>query len=47
VQTLPCDVRQFIFDDINLSQSFQIFLGINDGFNEIWWFYPRPTPPGG
>lgn len=39
VQTLPCALRQYIFDDINLSQSFQVFCGGNEGFNEVWWFY--------
>ncbi len=39
VQTLPCDLRQFVFDDINLSQQFQIFAGINDAFSEVWWYY--------
>ena len=39
VQTLPCDLRQFVFDDINLSQQFQVFAGINDGFSEVWWYY--------
>ena len=39
VQTLPCSVRQYVFRDINLSQQFQFFAGINDGFNEVWWFY--------
>jgi hypothetical protein len=39
LQTLRCDLRQFIYSDINLNQSQQIFCGTNDGFNEIWWFY--------
>ena len=39
VQTLPCELRQFVFDDINLSQQFQICAGINDAFSEVWWFY--------
>lgn len=39
VQTLRCDLRQYIYDDINLSQTEQIFAGTNEGFNEIWWFY--------
>ena len=38
-QTLRCDLRQFIFQDINLSQSSQVFAGTNEGFNEVWWFY--------
>ena len=39
VQTLKCDLRQYIFDDINQSQTEQIFVGTNEGFNEVWWFY--------
>jgi hypothetical protein len=39
VQTLPCSVRQFVFQNINLSQQFQFFAGINDAFSEVWWFY--------
>ena len=39
VETLPCALRQYIYDDINLDQSFQVFAGGNEGYNEIWWFY--------
>ncbi len=39
VQTLPCSVRQFVFQNINLSQQFQFFAGINDAYSEVWWFY--------
>lgn len=39
VQTLKCDLRQFIYGDINLSQADQVFSGTNEGFNEVWWFY--------
>ena len=39
VQTLPCTVREYVYQDINQTQSFQFFAGINEGFNEIWWFY--------
>jgi hypothetical protein len=39
VETLPCAVRTYIFDDINTTQSYQAFSGTNEGFNEIWWFY--------
>jgi hypothetical protein len=39
VQTLSCDLRQFIFDSINLQQADQIFASTNEGFNEVWWFY--------
>ena len=39
VQTLPCTLRNYVFQDINITQSYQFFAGINEGFNEIWWFY--------
>jgi hypothetical protein len=39
VQTLRCDLRQFIFSDINLDQNQQVFSSTNEGFNEVWWFY--------
>ena len=39
VQTLNCDLRRFIFNDINKNQNLQVFAGLNEGFNEIWWFY--------
>lgn len=40
VDTLPCDLRQFVFNDINKEQAYQICAGTNEGFNEVWWFYP-------
>jgi len=39
VQTLRCDLRQYIYSDINLTQSEQVFGSTNEGFNEVWWFY--------
>jgi len=39
VQTLRCDLRQYIYSDINTLQYDQIFAGTNEGFNEVWWFY--------
>ena len=39
VSTLRCDLRQFIYSDINLDQQAQFFAGTNEGFNEVWWFY--------
>jgi hypothetical protein len=43
VETLPCTLRQFIFGDINRAQLAQICCGTNEGFNEVWWFYPSST----
>ena len=39
VETLPCTLRQYVFDDINIQQAYQFFAGTNEGYNEIWWFY--------
>jgi hypothetical protein len=39
VQTLRCDLRQYIFNDIDQFQYDQVFAGTNEGFNEVWWFY--------
>jgi hypothetical protein len=38
-QTLRCDLRQYIFSDINRNQFDQVIAGTNEGFNEVWWFY--------
>ena len=39
VQTLNCDLRRFVFSDLNQNQGLQVFAGTNEGFNEVWWFY--------
>jgi len=39
IQTLDCDLRKYIYQDINLNQNYQIFGSTNEGFNEVWWFY--------
>ena len=39
VQTLNCDLRRYVFSDINQQQYQQVFCGTNEGFNEVWWFY--------
>ena len=40
VETLPCTLRQFVYNDINYDQLDQVVAGANEGFNEVWWFYP-------
>jgi len=39
VETLPCSVRTYVFNDINRDQEAQFFAGTNEGFSEVWWFY--------
>lgn len=51
VQTLNCDLRQFIFDNtdpdltLNLEYKRQIFASPVEAFNEIWWFYQSNANP--
>jgi len=40
VQTLNCDLRRYVFNDINLAQRAEVYAGTNEAFNEVWWFYP-------
>ena len=37
---LPCSVKDFVFNDINLNQAEKITSGSNMSYNEVWWFYP-------
>lgn len=39
VDTLPCTLRQYIFQDINFTLSDTFFAGTNNQFNEVVWFY--------
>jgi len=39
VDTLPCTLKQYIFDDINREQSDLFFAGTNNEYNEVIWFY--------
>lgn len=39
VQVLPCSLRQYIYNDINQEQAYQIFAGSNEAYNEVWWYY--------
>jgi hypothetical protein len=40
VQTIPCTLLRYVFDDINLEQSFKCFAASNKMFDEVFWFYP-------
>jgi hypothetical protein len=40
VETLPCTLRNHVFTNLNYEQADQIIVGTNEGWNEIWWFYP-------
>jgi hypothetical protein len=40
VETLPCTLRNHVFENINYNQVDQIISGTNEGWNEVWWIYP-------
>ena len=39
VKKLPCTVDDFVFESLDLTQTDQIFAGVNTEFAEIIWFY--------
>jgi len=40
VETLPCTLRNHVFQNLNFNQTDQIVCGTNEQWNEVWWFYP-------
>ena len=40
VETLPCTLRNHVFNNFNYNQSDQVVCGTNEQWNEVWWFYP-------
>lgn len=38
-QPLRCDVRKYVFDDLNHQQYSQVCAGTNEAYHEVWWFY--------
>jgi hypothetical protein len=40
VQKIPCSVQDYVFNDLDLGQSFKCHMGVNSEFSEVWFFYP-------
>jgi len=40
LQALPCDLLRYVYNDIDRVQFSQVYASTNEGFNEVWWFYP-------
>lgn len=40
VDTLPCSLRDHVFDNINYGGLNIVYAGTYESYNEIWWFYP-------
>lgn len=45
VDTLPCTLRNQVFQNINYDQLAQVVCGTNEQWNEVWWFYPTANSP--
>jgi len=43
VATLNCDLRRYVFQNINYYQNEQVYCSTVEGFNEVWWFYVSGT----
>ena len=43
VEILPSTLREYVFTDLNSTQSFQFVSGTNEGYNEVWWQYCSAT----
>jgi hypothetical protein len=43
VETLPCTLRDHVFNNFNYGQAEQTVCGTNEQWNEVWWFYPSGT----
>jgi len=39
VQEIPCTVQNYVFSDLNETQSYQAFSFVNKAFDEVGWFY--------
>ena len=40
VQDIPCEVADYVFNDMNTAQGSKIWAVTNQQYNEIWWWYP-------
>ena len=40
VKPLPCEVYDYVFNNINTNQMSKVYAVNNSQYNEVWWFYP-------
>ncbi|HZR02332.1 MAG TPA: hypothetical protein VFA81_04060 [Burkholderiales bacterium] len=43
VQTIPCDVADFVFGGLNVAQRAKVWSMVMPQFSEVWWFFPSTT----
>jgi hypothetical protein len=40
VKPVPCDVSDYVFQNMNYAQASKVYAVHNGKFGEVWWFYP-------
>jgi len=40
VKPVPCDVSDYVFQNMNFAQASKVYAVHNSKFGEVWWFYP-------
>jgi hypothetical protein len=40
VVQIPCDVKEYVFSNLNPQQFLKVYAGHSSSFSEVWWFYP-------
>lgn len=43
IDTLPCTLRDHVFDNINFNALRYVYAGTIEAYNEVWWFYPSAS----
>ena len=43
VQPLPCSVKDYVFSNLNVGQSYKVFAAENSAYSEVTWYYPIGT----
>ena len=47
VNKIPCTLQNHVFDDLDVSQSYKCYAGLNSQFSEVWFFYPSLSEGSG
>lgn len=42
-QQMPCDVQDYVFEDMNKNQITKVYGVQNSEYGEVWWFYPSSS----
>jgi len=40
VKPMPCDVSDYVFQNLNYNQASKVYAVHNSKYGEVWWFYP-------